>query len=81
MEKIMKKTLLIGLILLSQGLMASTAPTSKPKMQSQELSFLSLNPKYAIEITNLPQIIGSWAFTALCIDAPLGAPQIRCKHP
>jgi hypothetical protein len=63
MEKIMKKTLLIGLILLSQGLMASTAPTSKPKMQSQELSFLSLNPKYAIEITNLPQIIGSWALT------------------
>jgi hypothetical protein len=22
-----------------------------------------LNPSYAIEITNLPQIIGSWAFT------------------
>jgi hypothetical protein len=25
---------------------------------------LDLNPKYTIEITNLPQIIGSWAFTA-----------------
>jgi hypothetical protein len=23
-----------------------------------------INPNYAIEITNLPQIIGSWAFTA-----------------
>ena len=38
----MKKTLLIGIILLSQGLMASTAPASKPKMQSQELSVKQL---------------------------------------
>jgi hypothetical protein len=38
----MKKTLLIGIILLSQGLMASTAPTSQPKMQSQELSVKQL---------------------------------------
>jgi hypothetical protein len=38
----MKKTLLIGIILLSQGLMASTAPASQPKMQSQELSVKQL---------------------------------------
>jgi hypothetical protein len=28
------------------------------------LKYPTINPNYAIEITNLPQIIGSWAFTA-----------------
>jgi hypothetical protein len=33
----------------------------KPK---KNILMQSMNPNYAIEITNLPQIIGSWAFTA-----------------
>jgi hypothetical protein len=39
------------------------------------------NPNYAIEITKSPTDHWLMGIHSVCIDAPLGALQIRCKHP